>query len=835
MIYLNDDSVLAQLEAFGLILDGKNWPPITFDKPVRTKFEGKRGTPGWYVLHEDHYNNETRLTGAYGYWEDTDNHSQTIILDEKDIPKLTDEQKAEKRRIAAAAAKKAKNIEKAKLKTASLRAQWIWNVCHRRGEAEYHTRKQIQPMGVRYSPESWDDIFPNLPEDLFPKAALASGELKLPPTNSIIVPMQDESGTIHMLQAILDRQTHRETIKKLGTDKIIFPKGGGMVGKYHQIGPMITTIALVAEGYATAITLHLATGLPVIIVFSAGNIKNVMEVLLPYYASTTFLICADDDDLQSCQDCKALIQLSRCKDGNCHLCGQPHGKTNAGIDAAFRACTDQRIKYIRPKFPNQDDRYARYVKNKGKLTDFNDLHISDSLSAVRSQLEKGISGLELQVDSAARVQQVKGGGESALRRIETGSEAIERYSLIYAQKGTVFDHECKILMSKDDMRDVCSREIMDQWQLSDHRRIYDIEQVGFDPTEQDESVVCNLWKGWPIEPKQGDCSLILELLEYLCSAEDNAAELYEYVLDWCAYPLQNPGAKLPTAIVIHGGQGCGKNLYAEAVMACYGDFGKVIDQDCLEDKHNDFFSKKLLLVADEVVGRSDRYHVVNKLKGIITGKKIRINPKNIASYDEKNHINLFFLANGFIPVVIEQDDRRHLVIYVPEKREKEFYIKVKNQIDNGGIAAFFHFLLNRSLSHFNPHAPLPVTQAKTDLINLNKDAFQYFYEEFINGEIIEIVDRPFLGDDFWELFKLWCVRKGERPGKQKYMLAELSRKAGIDKLDRQHIYLKGYGKVQRTIYYPPKVKDRGFEDLKSFHETCVAEFQKLIEDYRNGG
>lgn len=34
------------------------------------------------------------------------------------------------------------------------------------------------------------------------------------------------------------------------------------------------------------------------------------------------------------------------------------------------------------------------------------------------------------------------------------------------------------------------------------------------------------------------------------------------------------------------------------------------------------------MIADEVVARSDVYHIKNKLKALITGYSIRINPKN---------------------------------------------------------------------------------------------------------------------------------------------------------------------------------------------------------------
>ena len=39
-------------------------------------------------------------------------------------------------------------------------------------------------------------------------------------------------------------------------------------------------------------------------------------------------------------------------------------------------------------------------------------------------------------------------------------------------------------------------------------------------------------------PQQGRCEKLLSLLEYLTAGEDNAEEIYTWVLRWLAYPIQ---------------------------------------------------------------------------------------------------------------------------------------------------------------------------------------------------------------------------------------------------------------------------------------------------------
>ena len=58
---------------------------------------------------------------------------------------------------------------------------------------------------------------------------------------------------------------------------------------------------LMAEGFATAATLHIATGKPVVVAFDAGNLKDVAGNLKGFVAKnqTPVLICADKDENQT--------------------------------------------------------------------------------------------------------------------------------------------------------------------------------------------------------------------------------------------------------------------------------------------------------------------------------------------------------------------------------------------------------------------------------------------------------------------------------------------------------------------------------------------------------
>jgi putative DNA primase/helicase len=285
--------------------------------------------------------------------------------------------------------------------------------------------------------------------------------------------------------------------------------------------------------------------------------------------------------------------------------------------------------------------------------------------------------------------------------------------------------------------------------------------------------------------------VLLDLLEYLCGGEPNAREVYLWVLKWLAYPIQHPGAKMRTALIFHGGQGAGKNLFFEAMMAIYGEYGRIIDQAAIEDKFNDWASRKLFLIGDEVVARQELFHVKNKLKGLVTGEWVRINPKNVAAHDERNHVNIVFLSNETQPLVLEKDDRRYAVIHTPDKLGEDFYREVADEIHKGGIEALHHHLLHLDLGEFNEHTKPPMTESKKALIDVSLDSVERFLRDWIDGDILLGQDNeplPFCpcgSADLYTAYQRWCRQEGvSKPREQNQFYGHILRRRGWQKVHR---------------------------------------------------
>ena len=722
----NYEDVLGQLQGAGLLVDS-----LEVGRLRRCKVDGDRERRGWYHLHEIRLpNGDDLIVGSYGVWRGAENNATKVELRKAEI---SAEQRESLRKRLAEDKRRSELARKADAARAAERATKAWKGCTEQGDCEYLHRKGVRGHGVRFSPQG-----------------------------AVVVPMLDVAGNIHGLQIIRGRKPGQQARR---LEKEFWPAGLVKKGHFHQLG-MATgaPVILVGEGFATCASVFEATGLPVAVAFDAGNLAPVAAALHKRYKTARILILADDDAFS---------------DGN------------PGVTCASAAAMEVGGAYVAPVFADEAARREAFEAKGSKLSDFNDLHLLEGLHVVRAQVEARLLALGWRTgQGAARTKQPQGGGvdpvNAPLRPIESLDELLERYALVYGQGGTVFDHQEHCLVALGDMRDAClSRELHRTWAEHPDKQLVRVTEVGFDPAGTDPNIHCNLWAGWPTTPQAGTCEYLIDLLRYMCAGDSKPEELFQWVIKWLAYPIQHPGAKMKSTLVIHGPQGTGKNMFFEAIMMIYGRYGRVIDQSAIEDKFNDWASRRLFLIADEVVARSDLYHIKNKLKAFITGEWIRINPKNMAAYEERNHVNMVFLSNEAMPVVLEDDDRRHAVIWTPEKLSRDFYAGVQREIKSGGVAALHDYLLHLDLGDFNNATLPPMTDAKRELIDLSLDSPSRFMLAFEAGDVEGFPGKrspqllsPMLGQDLYDLYCAWCSKVGLKALNQPRFGNALMRKHG---------------------------------------------------------
>jgi putative DNA primase/helicase len=176
--------------------------------------------------------------------------------------------------------------------------------------------------------------------------------LRLTYNGTVMVPLRDGSGKLWNLQTIAPNGEKR------------FLPGGRKSGLWHMLGTVPAVVGvgaagdgladdapviLLAEGYATAATLHEATGWPVAVAFDAGNLAKVAHALRQLHPTALLVLCGDDD------------QATKAKTGN-----------NPGRDKATAAAgAVQGLAVFPVDLPEGG-------------SDFNDMHQAHGLQAVRA-------------------------------------------------------------------------------------------------------------------------------------------------------------------------------------------------------------------------------------------------------------------------------------------------------------------------------------------------------------------------------------------------------------------------------------------------------------------
>jgi len=356
------------------------------------------------------------------------------------------------------------------------------------------------------------------------------------------------------------------------------------------------------------------------------------------------------------------------------------------------------------------------------------------------------------------------------------------FALIYGTK-TAWDDDSHRIVPVDALRLAMTSDSVKAWLNSPNRRMVMPEQLLFEPGQELPAGCVQLFGGMEVEPlkcKPEEVKPMQDLLRHLCGESADTPEgvrdVMEWVLRWQALPLQQLGTKMQTAVVMHGPQGTGKNLYWDVWRDLFGRYGITVGQTELEDKFNGWLSQKLAIIGDEVVSRQEMYHNKNRLKLIVTQEqKFPIREIQQPTRWESNHANVVFLSNESQPLALEERDRRYMVVYTPLAADVTLYEGVKTFLANDGARKWLWFLQNYPLGDFNRHTKPILTKAKSDLIQSGWLPAQRFAHEWMQG-YLPLPLRVCSAEQIYRAFSRWCAVNGERfPPSQGKFTSEVQR------------------------------------------------------------
>lgn len=810
------DSVYRQFDAMGM-------PPLPAEGIQINAGRILRYGPkkkAWYKVFE--YvgrNGKSYYTGVFGFKGDGP------WKVESDWSDLDTEERDKFHRDQEAAAKLAEEKRQQRAEAAARRAGSQWRMAKKEGISDYLVRKQVKAESVRFATDG-TLLVPALRYDLTPAKLVGVQKILTDGQKRFNAGMAKEGSACRLGNA---------------------PKDGDLI--------------LIGEGYATGGTIRLGIEFkyPVYVAFDAGNLLSLARILRAKYPSSPILFCADDD---------------RATEGN------------PGITKATKAASEVgNANFVSPVFSDSDT----------DLTDFNDLHVAEGVSAVAAQITTAIESLltskpspaPLYVDKAVKQvcafnlesllahfavvygktdvwdglnrQLMKRGGfvaavgkelanewmnhpqrrtlaADSLPRLKRGRPAdggegdrlsllITRFTLLYGTV-TVWDREARKVLNLESLRAAYSVDAVKRWQEHAARQMIDAENLVFDPTQQSSPLThINMFEGLPLKPHGGidKCAAILDLLAELCSAEKESAQAFEWIIKWIAYPLQHPGAKMQTAVLMFGEkQGTGKSLFWEGIVkAIYGEYGTTAGQHQLDSQFTEWRSRKLFVVFEEVLSRSERYNFIGTIKHMITGRTQRINPKGLPEREESNHLNSAFLSNEPQPIPLELEDRRFMVVEARNVTSLALQAAVKKEMAEGGIEAFYRYLLAYPLGDFDPHTKPLHTAARDKIIAFGMPGWEVFYRDWKEG----LFSVPYCScrtSDLYTVYKRWCDKAGEKAISQTKFSTLLSNRETKTKA----VIMIGSDKSEQRIFkVDPREKSLTFgmsvsDQCEKFHQIA---------------
>ena len=198
----------------------------------------------------------------------------------------------------------------------------------------------------------------------------------------------------------------------------------------------------------------------------------------------------------------------------------------------------------------------------------------------------------------------------------------------------------------------------------------------------------------------------------------NDEALSDYVVNWFAHLIQQPGSRTRTAIVVHGDQGTGKTLICEIIARCIGEQYYIsLDIDRLVAKFNDYLMNKLLIESAETYhGEMSQTALESKLRAMITGARFMIERKGMPGLNLRDNMRIIFTSNSDLPLRVELTDRRYCILHCAEITtitDADYFDKLVALYEKEeALRSLFSYLATRNISNFNI-TTIPKNDART--------------------------------------------------------------------------------------------------------------------------
>ena len=305
----------------------------------------------------------------------------------------------------------------------------------------------------------------------------------------------------------------------------------------------------------------------------------------------------------------------------------------------------------------------------------------------------------------------------------------------------------EVMWSKDDKPVPISKI----WLAHPARRTYH-NGIGLFPLATTPEGYYNTWNGFGVEPIKGDCTLFLDHLKAVVC--DGEIELYEWLITWLADLIQDPGNPKGCAVVMRGGEGCGKGTFANAIGKLFGPHHRhLIDDSHLTSNFNSHLFDAITIFADEITWGGNK-KTAGKLKGMVTERYLVGERKGIDAIQYNNRSHLIVASNAEWVIPASFDSRRWFVLDVPSTKVNDFqyFSAIADELDNGGMEALLYHLqrvkLDQTSMNLIRSAPVTAGLKKQRILNTQDDWVLRWWVSILESKKFGVLDIK-SGEDNW--------------------------------------------------------------------------------------
>jgi hypothetical protein len=240
------------------------------------------------------------------------------------------------------------------------------------------------------------------------------------------------------------------------------------------------------------------------------------------------------------------------------------------------------------------------------------------------------------------------------------------------------------------------------WLKWEKRRTFD--EIGlWPPPLKAPPNAFNLWRGFGVKPVQGNWTLMRKHIREIVA--NNDPTLDQYIVNFIAWMLQNPGSPAEAALSLRSEEGTGKGVLGNALMTIMGSHA--IQLSCIDEligKFNKHLAQAVFVFGDESFWPGGQKAAIGTLKRMITEPRRNIEAKGVDIFEVRNCLHILLATNEDWAIPADKGARRFVATNVSsaQKGNRAYFDALIAELDNGGREAMLYDLLELDLNGWHP-------------------------------------------------------------------------------------------------------------------------------------